>query len=222
MERKSTGINGLDELIQGGIPENFAVLISGSAGCGKTILSSQFLWEGVQQGESGLYLTLEENPESIKSDAEAFGWDFDHEKIDVDYVNPVGGRRFIENVTDRIDEGGFERLVIDSISILLGFYQNDINKLRENFYKLTNSIKRSGSTAYFTSEVPEKEEDSLGRYEIEEFVVDGVIVLYYTGIGESSFRNIEVRKMRKTSHTPGTFPFQIKTGEGIKVKKKRL
>ena len=222
VERISTGISGFDELIDGGVPKGFAILLSGAAGCGKTIFSSQFLWEGAKNGENCLYLTFEERPDSIKSDVEHFGWDFDNENIDISYENPVGGRRFSERVMNHIEEKNIDRLVLDPISILLGSYENDPSKMRETFFRLVDSVRDSNATTFFISEVPQYDEEKVSRYGIEEFVVDGVFVLYYTGMGESSFRNLEVKKIRQTAHEPGTYPFKIKSGKGIEVQKQRL
>ena len=76
-KRCISGIPGLDPLIEGGFLENSVNLVTGETGTGKTIFCSQFLWNGLQKGETGLYITLEERPEDIKADAMLFGWDFD-------------------------------------------------------------------------------------------------------------------------------------------------
>ena len=77
LERIPSGIPGLDELIEGGFLKGSTNLVSGAAGTGKTIFCSQFIWEGLQRGESCMFITLEERPEDIMGDVKRFGWDFD-------------------------------------------------------------------------------------------------------------------------------------------------
>lgn len=77
VELVETGIPGLDELIEGGLVKDSAVLLTGTAGTGKTIFCSQFLWEGLQNGENCMFVTLEERPEKIGNAASDFGWDFE-------------------------------------------------------------------------------------------------------------------------------------------------
>lgn len=221
VERVNTGIDGLDELIEGGLPQNSVTLVSGGAGCGKTIFCNQFLWKGLQNGESVRYISLEEPVDDVLDDAAVFGWDFkqyeDSDQYKISYVKPTSGSRgFIDKINDLASEGNIERLVIDSISVMLGSYGGTQAKKRDNLYDLLRSIKNAGPTTVMTSEIPENNEDALSRYGVSEFVCDGVIVLYYTGVGEGSFRNIEVRKMRRTEHVPGTHPFKI-TENGIEI-----
>ncbi|MCD6373614.1 MAG: KaiC domain-containing protein, partial [Thermococcus sp.] len=76
MVRKvKTGIPGMDEILHGGIPERNAVLLSGGPGTGKTIFSQQFLWNGLQMGEPGIYVALEEHPVQVRQNMAGFGWD---------------------------------------------------------------------------------------------------------------------------------------------------
>jgi len=226
VERVHTGIPGLDDLVDGGIPKGSVTLISGGAGCGKTIFCNQYLWEGLQQGEKVRYISLEEPVEDILEDAKVFGWDFDpyieNEQFKMVYLKARSGSRgFIEKVNQLASEEGVERLVIDSISVMLGVYGGTQAKKRDNLYNLIRSIKKSGATTFITSEIPENDEKALSRFGVSEFVADGVISLYYTGVGEGTFRNLEVRKMRRTAHTPGTHPFKI-TDNGIKLSKSGL
>jgi len=77
MDRVPTGIDGLDELIEGGIPRRRMILVSGSTGTGKTIFSSQFIYRGATDyNEPGIFVTLDERPETIREDMLQFGWDF--------------------------------------------------------------------------------------------------------------------------------------------------
>lgn len=223
IERTTTGIKGLDNLICGGLPRPSVTLITGSAGTAKTTLLLQFLWDGLQKKENGLYITLEETPEEIKKDAIQFGWDIDKYekagKCSIEYFDPFELGDISTRLRDLIVVNNYKRVVIDSTSNF-GMYINDLYKVRKKLYKLVQSLKTSGCTALLSAEIPENS-NQLSRFGVEEYVVDGVIVLYYTGMENSVCRNISVRKLRLTDYKHGTYPFTIGT-EGIKVLKDEM
>lgn len=222
IERVRTGIEGLDKLIEGGVPRNSVTTVTGGTGCGKTIMALQFIWEGIKNGENTKFISLEQQPETIKEDALLFGWDFNKAekegKLKVIYIPPYGERNFADRVIDQLRDEKVDRFVLDPVSTILGYYENNLYNMRNFFYRFINRIKEIKTTALLVTEMPEsKSKTSLSRYDIEEFVVDGVIVLYYTGLESGAFRSLEVRKMRQTNHTPGSFPFKIERNKGIVV-----
>jgi circadian clock protein KaiC len=73
----STGIEGLDDILRGGFPENRLYLVEGEPGTGKTTLALQFLLEGARLGESGLYVTLSESSDELRAVAQSHGWSLD-------------------------------------------------------------------------------------------------------------------------------------------------
>ena len=212
IERVKTGIKGLDELMGGGIPKRHVVLVSGVAGAGKTTFLSQFCWYGLTQGEKALFITLEESPEDIKEDALQFGWDFSlYEQkgtFKIEYFDPFELSDMTHRLQDLIEVNKFDRVVIDSLS-LLGMYIKDEFEIRKKLFKIVQALKKSNATSLLSAEIPEHESKRLSRYGVEEFVVDGVIVLYYLNLGGENFGNIEIRKMRRTKHAHGTFPTAI-------------
>ncbi len=227
VSRIPTGISGMDNLIEGGIPYNSAVTVTGATGCGKTILASQFIAEGIARKEHCKYISLEQRPEEIKEDAKEFGWDFTAAEEDgivkVLYIPPFAKGNFVDRVMNELMDEDIDRVVIDPVSTILGYYEGNQYQMRNFFYKLVNRIKEMGTTALFTTEIPETAGNSaLSRFNIEEFVVDGVITLYYSGMESGAFRSVEVRKMRRTDHTPGSYPFKIKRKKGIEVIDKKL
>lgn len=219
VSRVSTGVPGLDKLLDGGIPEGSVVLLCGGAGCCKTTFGCQFLYDGLDKGENTLYITLEESPEDIKKDALMFGWDFDkHESkgaFRLMYYDPFELKEIIVRLKDLITVNKIKRLVIDSIT-LFGLYVKEEYNIRKELYRLVAALKETGCTALLLSEVSEGDKNKFSRYGVEEFVVDGVIVLYYMGLGEGVFRNLEVRKMRRTKHKNGMFPLMLED-KGLKV-----
>jgi len=75
VERRSTGIVGFDELVGGGLPNHSAIVLKGPSGCGKSLFCKQFIWEGLKNGETGLYVALDHPPNEIRESMTSFGWD---------------------------------------------------------------------------------------------------------------------------------------------------
>jgi circadian clock protein KaiC len=218
-ERIPSGIPGLDKLMEGGFLRGSTNLISGAAGTGKTIFCAQFIWEGLQNGETCMFITLEERPEDIMDDVKRFGWDFDkyikEKKLYLVYQDPFQMTDVTSPLLDEIKQKKVERVSIDSTAIF-GMYYKEPFEIRKQLFKLLNGLKDIGVTSVLTSELPE-ETNQLAKFGVEEFVVDGVIVLQYVGIGGEDFVNLQVRKMRRTKHANAWFPMAI-TDKGIMVK----
>jgi KaiC/GvpD/RAD55 family RecA-like ATPase len=220
IERIPSGIPGLDPLIGGGFIKGSVTLVTGSTGSGKTIFCSQFIWEGLKRGETCLFITFEELPEEIIEDALVFGWDFrkyiEEKKLFLEYSDPFTLTDVISPLIEKIKQNSISRVAIDSTS-LFGLYFQDPADVRKQLYKLVIALKKSGATSLLTAEVPE-ESHRLSRFGVEEFVVDGVIVLHYMGLGEATYRSLQVRKMRRTDHSHEIHPMKI-TDQGIIIVK---
>jgi len=237
MNRVKTGIFGFDELIEGGLPEGRAFLISGGAGTGKTIFATAFLVNGALAGEPGVYLTLDERPELIREDMLCFGWNlrkFEDQGVlkivdgtmaklgipsDEEFSLPATGfdlDKLLLELMRAIKKIKAKRVVIDSIPAL-GFNFENEHEVRKAILKTVYLLSRAGVTTMFTTEINE-DSKQLGKYGVEEFVADGVIVLHYMGLGTQSNRTLHIRKMRATKHSEDLHPLQI-TETGIKVRK---
>ncbi|RJQ17973.1 hypothetical protein C4573_00905 [Candidatus Woesearchaeota archaeon] len=124
MKRVRTGIKGFDDLIQGGIPENFSVLVCGAPGSGKTIFALEYLYKGAKDfGESGLYVTIEESPDKLRDQAVQFGFNFPAlEKMGkIAFLKiPIDVHSFdlVRAVEAAVQRTRAKRVVIDSLSIL--------------------------------------------------------------------------------------------------------
>ena len=131
--RLKTGIPGLDPLIEGGVLHRSVNLVTGETGTGKTIFSCQFLWHGLQKGETGVYITLEEDPEDIKEDAKQFGWDFqkyiEKDLFRIIYHDPAQINNLSSVLIDEIRSLKAKRLVIDSTSVM-GLAVKDAAQIR--------------------------------------------------------------------------------------------
>jgi KaiC/GvpD/RAD55 family RecA-like ATPase len=218
--RIESGIPGLDPLIQGGFLQNSVNLVTGETGTGKTIFCSQFLWYGLQKGETCLYISLEEDPEDIKEDALQFGWDFEKfEKkglFKIIYHDPAQVNNLGSVIMDEIKRMDAKRLVIDSTSIV-GLTIENKSQIRKLLYNIIGTIKKTRCTALLTSEIPEGAK-SLSRFGVEEFVVDSVVILNYLEFAAGGLdRSLIIRKMRRTRHGKDVYPFDI-TPKGVVIK----
>jgi KaiC/GvpD/RAD55 family RecA-like ATPase len=219
--RVKTGITGLDSLMQGGLVQGSVYLVTGGTGCGKTIFGCQYLWYGLQKGETCVYVTLEEDPVDIREDVRSFGWDF--EKFEkkklckIVYIDPVSTNNINTTILNEIEKVKARRLVIDSTA-LMGMMLEKESVIRRRIFGIINALKtHDGCTSIIITEIPEGTK-KLSRFGVEEFVVDGVIVLNYLGIGEEYNRSLIIRKMRKTDHGKDVYPFEIGS-RGIVVRK---
>jgi len=215
-ERIPTGIPGLDKLIEGGFVKGSTILVSGSAGTGKTIFCVQYIMEGLKRGETCMFITLEEKPENIIKDVRRFGWDLEkyinEKKLFLDYQDPFQITDVTSPLLDKVKEHKISRVAIDSTAVFEMYYKESA-EVRKQLFKLINGLEDVGATNIITSELPEKG-DTLGKFGVEEFIADGVIVLQYVGlIGEASF-SLLVRKMRRTKHFKSHIPFEI-TDNGL-------
>jgi circadian clock protein KaiC len=219
-ERIPSGIPGLDPLMEGGLVKGSTTLVSGAAGTGKTIFCTQFLLEGLKKGETCMFITLEEKPDDIINDVKRFGWDLqkyiDDKKLFLEFQDPFQMTDITSPLLDKIQQHKIQRVVLDSTTIFELYYKDPAD-IRKQLFKLLTGLKGIGVTSLLTSELPE-EYTTLGKFGVEEFVVDCVIVLHYLGIGESAYSSLQIRKMRRTKHEKDIYPMEI-TEKGIVVKK---
>lgn len=218
-ERVQTGIEGMDELMHGGLKPGSLTLLTGTTGTGKTIFSTQFIYNGaLKYNQPGVYVSFEEPAENIKKDSLDFGIDFSK----LEKMNKVLFVRYdpyhIEDVYELIETNikkiGAQRVVIDSISAL-GLYVRDIPELRRMIFNISLLLRKMNCTSILTSEILPLQK-SLSRFGVEEFVTDGIIVLYYLRADSQFSRSLTVWKMRGSQHSNKLHPYSI-TNKGVVV-----
>jgi RecA-superfamily ATPases implicated in signal transduction len=202
VERISTGVSGLDPLIEGGIPKGFTVLVAGNPGTGKTVLTSHFLYDGLTKNQNGIYVSFSEADYSFYNNTARLGMNFrEFQKqnkfsfLDFSGVTQVGIQDALEEVLATIKETNTQRIVIDSFSAILQAFVN-LNEARIALHVVLGKMLRSqGVTTLVIGEVP------IGTASIgsgfEEFVADGIIKLEH-GINNASPVVVKVIKMRTT------------------------
>ena len=220
-KRVTSGIPGLDDLIEGGLPENFIILVSGPSGTGKTTFCMQFLTEGVKQGEKGIYIGLGEDIEIIQKSMSHFGMDLEKCAEDDSLVFadiPALNLDEVSTLLEAISEEE-RRLVIDPLSALVFRYED--MELRQKIRELIEIIRTKNITALITTELPENS-PGISRFGVEDFLADGIIVLYYFREKAKRYRGLEVRKMRGTDHSSDIHLYKITNDIGIQVFKNRI
>ncbi len=219
IEKIKTGVSGLDEILDGGIPEANEILIAGPTGSGKTILSLEYLYRGALKGEKGLYVSFEEDKEAIIRNIAEIGLDIskqvDNNMIRIIKYDPY---RF-ENLTDllsmNIKETGATRVVLDSITAI-NLYIQEAKDIRKILVDIQTILRDNNCTAFMISEIPSENSKMISRFGVEEFVSDGIIILYYTNISSEFSRSILVWKMRGSTHSRKIHPFKI-SKEGVVI-----
>ena len=225
IERLDLGIEGLDNMIQGGVPLRHLIVIIGGAGTGKTTFGLQFLRHGLQKEDTdrAVFITLEQTYEDIMATADERGWEFErHENegnLAVIDLDPVEMANSLDNIQgelpELIEDFGADRFVLDSVSLLEMMY-DDVSKRRTEVFDFTQSLKEAGVTTVLTSEANE-DNPYASRHGIIEYLTDAVFLLRYVRSETQETRlAVEIQKIRNANHSRETKPYEI-TLEGISV-----
>jgi circadian clock protein KaiC len=227
LPKTPTGIDGLDEITLGGLPTGRPTLVCGSAGCGKTLFSLEFIVRGaVQFNEPGVFVAFEEKAEELSVNVASLGFDLkdlqEKNMLKIDYVHiekseiEETGEYDLEGLFIRlgyaIDSIGAKRVVLDTIENLFSGLTNEAI-LRSELRRLFQWLKDKGVTAIITGERGEK---TLTRQGLEEYVSDCVILLDHRVINQISTRRLRIIKYRGSQHGTNEYPFLI-DDEGISV-----
>ena len=222
-----SGIDGLDEITNGGFPKGRPTLICGGAGCGKTLMSMQFLIKGItDHNETGVFMSFEEPSDDLTLNVKSLGFDIEKLKTDkkliVDHVRverseiEEAGEYDLDGLFIRlgyaIDSVKATRVVLDTIESLFAGLDNQAI-LRAELRRLFHWLKAKGVTAIITGE---RGEATLTRQGLEEYVSDCVIVLDHRVIEQVSTRRLRIVKYRGSTHGTNEYPFLI-DDEGISV-----
>ncbi len=221
MDRVQTGIAGLDEMLNGGVPRRRHVAIYGGPGCGKTSLCFEYLYRGAKLGENGVYISLEETEEDILENMKnTFPLLSDVNKLIQDkkirIIKP--DKLDLENVAtiieEHITEHDIKRAVIDSATMIRLAFKSEV-EYRQTFFEFLSLLRGLDCTTFTTVEANSSRKEDV-RFEIEQFVMDGIFNLYNLDKEDKRVRALEVFKMRGTDHSRDLVPFKV-TPSGIKV-----
>jgi circadian clock protein KaiC len=217
-ERLSTGVAGLDEMLQGGLWRGSTTLLGGPTGAGKTTIALQFTLEGVRRGEPGLYVHLEENPTQLSFLVEGFGTDPDTPGLHLLYHSPVELQidSLVDQMFSLIRDRGVKRVVVDAVGDLVTAAR-DPQRLHDYLYALSQHFAVSGVTAIFTFETARP--GITGGYAIDapfSHLSDNILLLEAGITDDRTHRKLRVIKTRGSGHDPRVREVEI-TGEGVRV-----
>lgn len=238
VQRVSTGLEGLDNKISGGLPKGSTTLVSGPPGSGKSIFCAQYLYRGVKEGDNCLYLTLDKKVEGLIAQTNDLGMNFqdaiDTGQIKFLFLN-INQKLIYETMTNEILSGPYDRIVLDSITPLseMPIYirtqeikdtiniinPDDFNKgtdfptRRLHLHYIMNALETSSATSIVTSELPPNSNE-YSRDGLSEFLADAVIVLNYDSTMDR--RKLSIIKMRSTKHSLKPNSIEIGYG-GLKI-----
>ena len=227
ISKSPTGIAGLDQITEGGLPTGRPTLICGSAGCGKTVLGLEFLVRGATQfNEPGVFVAFEETEKELSENVSSMGFDLSalirQKKLAIDHIHierneiEETGEYDLQGLFIRLESAirtvGAKRIVLDTIEALFSGFKEE-NILRAELRRLFRWLKERGITAVITAETGD---GRLTRQGIEEYVADCVMVLDHRVEEQNSIRRLRIIKYRGTLHGTSEYPFLIgKTGFSV-------
>jgi circadian clock protein KaiC len=227
LKKSPTGISGLDEITNGGLPKGRPTLVCGAAGCGKTLFAMEFLVRGATQyNEPGVFMSFEETAKELTDNVASLGFDLnrlvaskrlliDHVRVERSEIEETG-EYDLDGLFIRLGHAiksiGAKRVVLDTVESLFAGLPNALI-LRSELRRLFRWLKDRGMTAIITGE---KGENTLTRYGLEEYVSDCVIFLDHRVTDQLSIRRMRIVKYRGSTHGTNEYPFLIEE-KGISV-----
>jgi circadian clock protein KaiC len=229
-----TGIQGFDKLLEKGIPKGSGILIAGGAGSGKTIMCLQILANAAREGKKCLYMSFEESEARLKSHMEDFGWNpselerrgslmikrmssYEIARAVEAMLAKERGELLIE-IEPMILPSGFrpDIIVVDSLSSISSYFVGRSDQYRSYIEQLFRYFEKLGITSFLIAETKQMPE-TFSPTGVEEFLADGVVVLYNIRKGDVRENAIEILKLRGAKHLKKIVAMQIIDKEGIAV-----
>ena len=232
----NTGIDGLDALFKnGGIPSGNTVLVAGGPGTGKSILCRQICYNRISQGHPCMYVSFEEDRERIIRSMKQFGWDIEpyveQGRFLIQKINPLdvlrmkfgslGGSGSATELSYKIKpliipkDFNPEVIIVDSLTAIIAASITKEKNQRVYLQQLFTFFEETGATSFLIAEtdpIPNRFSESG----VEEFLADGIIVLYNLMLEDRRRNAIEILKMRYGQHDKKVVSFDI-TPQGIEV-----
>jgi circadian clock protein KaiC len=222
-KRLSTGVPGMDEMIGGGVVAGDAVMLTGPAGSGKSTVATQFMVEGLRNGETGVIAVFEEYPEDYQARADArnseIGAMIHAGKLELIYLRPLdlSVDEALAAILEAAQRLGATRIVIDSLSgfevALAPTFREDF---RESLYRLVGTLTATGVTVFMTAEVAEGFANLPFTAEKVSFITDEILIQRYVEIEGALRRVMAVIKMRGSDHSHEFRTYEI-TAQGVVV-----
>ena len=227
VDRQSTGIDDIDDILYGGIPAGSSVLISGTSGTGKTTTCFEILSRAAAEGEPGVIFLTSETPEQAISNMGPYEF-FDEGLVSdgklvvkdmVEIYRHLGiehpdtglsredGQKLLEAIESAVEEAGAKRLAIDSLTSVLATFDNE-NRLRTFMKDMVRMFHAKGITTFLTSELT-PESVRYSTFNIEDTLADGVILLSNIESRGDLLRSLQIIKMRGTEHSRSRYVMDL-------------
>lgn len=229
-----TGVPGFDDLLEKGIPKGNLMIVAGGAGSGKTIFCLQTLINKANEGKKCLYMTLEESEDKLLTHMEDFGWNarelVKKNKLKIFRINPFDITRNVDALLAKqkgellidIDPvllpKDFSRpdfIVIDSLTAIASAFTDREESYRIYIEQLFRFLEKTNATGFLITET-EQIPKIFSPTGVEEFLADGVIVIYNLQHGNVRENAIEILKLRGAAHKKKIVAMQINSS-GIVV-----
>lgn len=197
VERVKSGINGLDNFMEGGFPKGSNIVLSGLPGTGKSLFGMAYIAEGCRNNEKCLYITVEQPPSAIIKQAVQFNWDFPQWQeqgnlkiVHFDFKKPIE-KKMLEDILETIENNPYDRIVIDSISAIAH------SPLPVSYYDFLKFFEKTSQHGLTTVCITQKDEKELTN-KLLDYAGDGLITLDAGAIGKTPNRALQIKKMRYT------------------------
>ncbi|MFN2327076.1 MAG: RAD55 family ATPase [Gemmatimonadales bacterium] len=218
-ERVTTGVAGLDEMLDGGMWQGTTTLLAGPSGAGKTTIGLQFALEGARRGEPTLYMNFQENPSQLIRTIRSLGVDLEEAQergLELVYASPVELQidSIIVDMFRRIQQSGVRRLVIDAIGDLASA-ATDPQRLHDYLYALVQHFAVNDVTSILNFETAGSNVSGKGIQNAMSYLSDNVLLLTVDG-EDRTRRRLRVLKTRGSAHDPNVREVEI-TAAGLSV-----
>jgi circadian clock protein KaiC len=222
-ERLKSGVEGFDEMLGGGYPAGDVIMLTGAAGTGKTTFATQFVGQGLVDGETCVVAVFEEYPEAYLARAKSGAVNFEEmiaeDRLALIYLRPLdlSVDEMLAEILSAVRRIGATRVVIDSLSgfeiALAPTFRVDF---RESLYRLVGALTGAGVTILMTAEVTEQFPGGEFTSERVSFVTDDIIVQRYVEVHGALQKIVAVIKMRGSDHSPAFRMYDL-TSEGAVI-----
>ncbi|MHA1302598.1 MAG: RAD55 family ATPase [Candidatus Heimdallarchaeaceae archaeon] len=228
IERISSGITGLDTLLYGGFIKNSINSIVGSSGTGKTTFALAYIYQGLIDGDDVLYLSFEEEPTKLVTEAKSLGIDFQGIKTDIhEIIHLVESEKIVEFMTEilpalaiklRSKRVKHTRIVLDPLTPILWEFPSE-KEQRKILTKVYQHLSALGTVLQTVEEPNAFGQSDIGSSEtrVPIYLSDTVIHIQNLGLGGKYNRTCKIIKSRKTAHYEGIYPLQFIQGPGITI-----
>lgn len=220
IEKRPTGVQGLDELLGGGLPSGRTTLVAGGPGAGKTVLTLQALVHGARElGEPGIFVAFEESADRLKANVAGFGWNLPElEDDNLFFLDAQPQPEWVQSgkfdlngllagLDQKVSDMGARRIAFDAIDIVLAL-MDDRRAIQQQVHLLNNWLAKRELTAFLTYKLGAHSE-LAAQLEFLQFMVDCSIELRHEMIDGVAHRGLRIVKYRGASFEENPAPFVI-------------